>query len=444
MGFQILIVEDDQLLASYLSNIVGKYHRPFVAHTLENAQNILKNIKPDLVFTDLNLSDEHSYEGLEVVSLCKEMAIPSVVLTSHGENEIIREAFVRGCSHYLVKDEFEDEVERIIKTTLGDPSEKFLKDHLKTISTEFHTQVKHLLERSANRELPLLLTGETGVGKTHLASLIHKYNDPSAPFIAKNLTELSSTVIESELFGHKKGAFTGATEDRKGWIEMAQGGTLFLDEIGALPLSIQQKLLKVIEEKSLTPVGASSPIDVDFRLITATCEDLEKKIENGEFRVDFYFRIKGIEMTIPPLRERIGDIDSILSEFNLNQSRKIFLTDEAMTVLREHSWPGNFRELHTVAKNIYSGSKSMIDVPDITPLLYSKPKESTEQDYLSPKISSDILDQGLPEAIKKIESEIFKKIVALHGMKPNKICETLKISKSVFYRLQSQWEATHG
>lgn len=445
MGFQILIIEDDQLLASYLADIVSSYHRPFIAHSLEKAQETLKNIKPDLVFTDLNLSPDIAYEGLQVVELCKDMDIPSVVLTSHAEDEVIREAFIKGCSHYVVKDEFEEEVEKIIKMTLGDPSEKFLNQNLKTSSEDFHTQVKHMLERSSNRDLPILLTGETGVGKTHLAQLIHRYHNETAPFVAKNLTELSSTVIESELFGHKKGAFTGALEDRKGLIEMAAGGTLFLDEIGALPLALQQKLLKVIEEKSFTPVGSNKEMKVDFRLITATCENLQEKIANGEFRVDFYFRIKGIEMTIPTLSQRIEDIDMVIKEFNQNQSRKVFLTDDALTTLKEHSWPGNFRELYGVLKSIYSGPKSMIDADEIGRFLCAPNKNEKDlSEYLTPKISSDILAHGLPEAIKKIEAEMFKKIVSLNGMKPNKICETLQISKSVFYRLQSQWESTHG
>ncbi len=446
MAFQILILEDDKLLADYLSSIVAKYHRPFVCYDLESAKKALKNVNPDLVFTDLNLSKEKSFEGLDMVSACKEMNIPSIVLTSHGEEEVIQQAFERGCSHYLVKDEFEAEVERIIKTTLGDASEKFINDNLQTTSLEFKSQVKYLMERSQNRELPILLTGETGVGKTHLAKLIHDFNQEEAPFITKNLSELSDNVVESELFGHKKGAFTGALEDRKGWIEQAHGGTLFLDEIGSLSPNVQRKLLKVIEEKTLTPVGSTKPITVDFRLITATCEDLQEKIENAEFRIDFYFRIKGIEVNIPALRRRIEDIDLALRSINSVQKRKLFFTPQAISLLKDHTWPGNFRELHSLVKTLQSGNESMITPEQIQTLL--TPETSSQKMYqeelLTPKINNDILTHGLPEAIKKLENEAFKKIVALHGMKPNKICDRLKISKSVFYRLQSQLESIHG
>jgi len=446
MAFQILILEDDKLLADYLSSIVAKFHRPFVCYDLESAKKALKNVNPDLVFTDLNLSKERSFEGLDMVSACKEMNIPSIVLTSHGEEEVIQQAFERGCSHYLVKDEFEAEVERIIKTTLGEPSENFLKENLHTTSKEFKSQAKSLLERSHNRELPILLTGETGVGKTHLAKLIHDYNQANAPFITKNLSELSDNVVESELFGHKKGAFTGALEDRKGWIEQADGGTLFLDEIGSLSPKVQQKLLKVIEEKTLTPVGSTKAIRVNFRLITATCEDLQEKIENGEFRIDFYFRIKGIDVNIPPLRQRVDDIDQALKSINSIQKRKLFFTLEAIALLKDHSWPGNFRELHSLVKTLQSGNESLITPEQIQTLLTpaKSSKEINQEELLTPKINNDILTHGLPEAIKKLENEAFKKIVALHGMKPNKICDRLKISKSVFYRLQSQLEAIHG
>ena len=413
MGFQILIIEDDQLLAKYLKDIVSKHHRTFVCHDLESAKNAISNINPDLVFTDLNLSNDVPLEGLSIVKICKSQNIPSVVLTSHGEDEVIREAFIRGCSHYLVKDEFENEVERIIKNTLGDPSEKYISDHLKTNSSEFKSQVKFLLERSSNRSLPLLLTGETGVGKTHLAQLIHKYEDSKKPFISKNLTELSETVVESELFGHKKGAFTGATEDRKGWIEQANGGTLFLDEIGALSLNTQQKLLKVLEEKKITPVGSTETINVDFRLITATCENLQEKIENGEFRVDFYFRIKGAELTIPPLRRRIEDLESFISEENKKQKRKIFFTDDAIKGLKEYSWPGNFRELKSILNSIYSGNESLIGMDQVRPLLRIGKTEVENQELLTPKLNNDILTNGLPDAIKRLETEVFKNLVVL-------------------------------
>jgi DNA-binding NtrC family response regulator len=447
VGFQILIIEDDPLLAKYLSEIVSHHHRCFVAHDLQSAQKALETITPDLVFTDLNLSSHSQLEGLEVVSLCKSKNIPAIILTSHGEDKIISEAFMRGCSHYILKDEFETEVEMLIKKMLGAPSENFLKQNFITASSAFKAQIQFILDRS-NDQIPLLFTGETGVGKTHLAQIIHNFNDENRPFIAKNLSELSQQVIESELFGHKKGSFTGAHEDRKGWIEQANGGTLFLDEIGALSLNTQQKLLKVIEEKMITPVGSSEPIKVDFRLMTATCENLQEKIENGEFRIDFYFRIKGLETHIPPLRQRPEDIDYFIKEVNRDKKKKIFLTDEAVTLLKNYPWPGNIRELRSTLNSLHSASSSLITENELLPLM--KPLKETQSSaeesdlLLTPKVNSDILTHGLSEALKKIETEAFHKLVQLYGMKPNKICDTLKISKSVFYRLQSQWETIYG
>ncbi len=444
MGFQILIIEDDKLLAKYLAGIISNQHRTFICHDFESATKAIKNISPDLVFTDLNLSNEIPLEGLKIVERCKTLEIPSVVLTSHGEEEVIREAFIKGCSHYLVKDEFESEVERIIRNTLGDPSEKYINEHVNTSSASFKSQIKFMLERSNNRDLPLLITGETGVGKTHIAKIIHQYANQDRPFIAKSLTELSDTVIESELFGHKKGAFTGATEDRKGWIELASGGTLFLDEIGTLSLSLQQKLLKVLEEKTITPVGSTEEIRVDFRLMSATCENLQEKIENGEFRVDFYFRIKGAELEIPSLRDRKEDIELFIKEMIHQQRRKIFFEDGALNALKNHTWSGNFRELKSLLQAVYSGNQSLITESQIRELIHPSQKPHVSSTLLTPKLNSDILENGLPEAIKKLEFEVFKKIVDMYGMKPNKICEALKISKSVFYRLQTQWEIMNG
>ena len=445
MGFQILIVEDDQLIGAYLKEIVSKHHRAFLCRDLQSAKKAISQTRFDLVFTDLNLiPTEESLEGLEVIKYCKEFNIPSVVLTSHGEEAVIQQAFKNGCSHYLVKDEFESELERIIRNTLGDPIEKYIDRYLNTTCSHYRALLKSVLERSQYSNTPILLTGETGVGKTHLAKVIHSFTDQAGPFVSKNLSELSDHVIESELFGHKKGAFTGALEDKKGWIEKANGGTLFLDEIGSLSPKAQVKLLKVLEEKIITPVGSTEEIKVDFKLITATCDDLQSKIQNGEFRVDFYFRIKGIEMPIPALKDRINDLDKVILDYNGNQTRKLFFTEKALNTLKSYDWPGNFRELQSLLTSLSSQRESLITEDIIKKLTQPKNSDDHSNSFLTPKLSNDILTHGLPEAVRRLEFEAFKKVVSLYGMKPNKICDALKISKSVFYRLQAQLEPNHG
>ena len=212
--------------------------------------------------------------------------------------------------------------------------------------------MKNLIAMVSQTDSTALILGETGTGKDIVAQAIHKCSNKKGPFITVNCAAIPSELLESELFGHEKGSFTGADKQRKGRFEQSSGGSLFLDEIGDMPLPLQAKLLRAIENKSIQRVGGSQDIKIDLRLICATHRDLEKKVENGEFRADLFFRINVLPINVPSLAERRTDIpslqNSLLKKLNINEPDKPIFTPDAITALCKHNWPGNVRELKNV------------------------------------------------------------------------------------------------
>lgn len=302
-------------------------------------------------------------------------------------------------------------------------------DTFHTSSLEFYHSLKEALINHSE-EVPLLLLGESGVGKTHLARKIHQFFAPEKPYISKNLCELSPQLIESELFGHVKGSFTGAHQDKEGLLSQINGGTLFLDEIGALPIEIQKKLLKVMEEGVYTPVGSTRERRVSFRLISATCDDLVELKKNGKFREDFYFRIAAEVLHIPPLRRRKNDIRFLLKEFQKGFSRQLYITPEALNQLVDYEWRGNVRELYYAYCKLQRGKDSIIRE-------FRGPNKNLKPTHLD-EISMELDDSGLPGLLTKLESHYFSEAMERHSHRPNRVCSELKISKSVFYRLQER------
>jgi DNA-binding NtrC family response regulator len=228
--------------------------------------------------------------------------------------------------------------------------------HSEVVVTEGAMErLKHLVERIATGTLTVLILGETGVGKEVMAETVHRLSPRAkAPFLRLNCAALSESLLESELFGHEKGAFTGAVQAKSGLLESAQGGTVFIDEVGELPLSLQVKLLRVIEERQVLPVGALRTRKIDVRFVAATNRDLEAEIRRGAFRQDLYFRLNGVALVIPPLRERVGEIEGLAKAFipaaakEAGRKHEPVLTREALRLLQRYSWPGNIRELRNV------------------------------------------------------------------------------------------------
>jgi DNA-binding NtrC family response regulator len=363
---KILIVDDEKDILRALEFILSREgYSVSTATSGEEAIELLKKDEYDLVLTDLRME---GMDGLEVLQRTLQMR-PStlvIIMTAYATVESAVTAMKMGASDYIVKPFINEDVKMRIKRLLD--HKRLLQENIalkqqlsqripRRVFLGNSNQIQELLtllEQVIPTKTNVLILGESGTGKGLIAELIH-YNSPrkDKPFISINCSAIPDTLLESELFGYKKGAFTGAVSDKKGLITMADGGTLFLDEIGDMPMSLQAKLLKVIETGEIMPLGDTVKRLVDVRIIAATNADLEKKVKEGSFREDLYYRLSVIEIRIPPLRERREDIPVLVDYFikSISEENKKDIKgidDDAMTMLIGYDWPGNVRELKNV------------------------------------------------------------------------------------------------
>jgi len=446
---KILIVEDDAFFRQSLSLELKKYGQVFQVDNLEDAKKALLMAKPNIALIDLNLTEnKNQFEGLDVVSLCHEYGITPVVMTSHDSPEVIQSAFERGCAHYFAKSDVQDNLDlhlgRLLKSFDQDSFDSLIKDKFITTDRYLLSQLQQIKNLSLVEDTRLLITGATGVGKTLAAKLAHELWNPSAPFVHLNLSELPENLIESELFGHTKGRFTGAISDKVGLMDKADGGALFLDEIGTISLQLQKKLLRAIEDKTFTPVGATEPQKSNFRLISATCDDLAGQIECGEFRVDFYFRIKGIEVNLTSLKSRRQDILPLINFFIQKSAKKIAFSSEAQDLLKQYDWPGNVREIEGFIKEVLAGASGLIQAKDLPRRVLGNntpTQNPIDSGLVTQKMRSFIKEHGLPSLIKAIEDEAFAEAWDQASGKVNEITRELQLSKSMYYRIHNDWKS---
>lgn len=358
------------------------------------------------------------------------VACQSTVITDH--EDLVEELFELGASHVFLAPNYWPEFQALIGPP---PIEDFLKDRfflgVNSQNTSLRKDLDVALRSITSGSIPILIRGESGTGKTRLAREIHQFSNPKGPFVAKNLSEISENLLESEIFGHVKGSFTGALSDKKGLLEIVNGGTLFLDEIATLGPELQAKLLKVIEEKEFSPVGSNKIIKVQFQLISATCEDIEELIKKNRIRQDFYNRICGHNLNMPSLRECPEDIPCLLKSLQKGSSRRLHFTVEAMEEIRSYPWPGNIRELKNWLTKIRCEGQSVIRKGPKGPHK-SSPKAIKVSSWGGFSLNGD---EGLPGLVQRIEDHYFDLSYQRNRGRPNKICEDLRISKSVFYRL---------
>lgn len=365
-NFSILIVDDEDTQRNVLKGYLEKKgYRIFSAASGTEGIKAIKDNLIDIVLSDYKMPDKTGIEVLEEVKKINP-EISFVIITAYGTIENAVNAMNLGAFDYLSKpinlDELDLLIARIIENKNLKSENEFLKKQLfekyKLSSFISHSQrmeeVLSVAVRAAESKATILITGENGTGKEVLAKSIH-YISPRKdnPFIAVNIPALPETLLESELFGHEKGAFTGADKMKKGRFELADKGTIFLDEIGDIPLSIQVKLLRVLQEHQIERVGGTESIDIDVRIIAATNHNLENKIKDGSFREDLFYRLNIVGIHIPPLRERKEDIlplvDFFIHRYSMENSRSdIEMSKEAMDVLLKYNYPGNVRELENI------------------------------------------------------------------------------------------------
>ncbi|MCB1215240.1 MAG: sigma-54-dependent Fis family transcriptional regulator [Deltaproteobacteria bacterium] len=363
--YSILIVDDDLVFRQSLSVGLKKYgFQVLQAATGQEGLISLSQNKVDCVLLDLGLPDE---SGLDLVVKIKTQYpyLPVIMVSASGETGDIVEAMKLGASDYLKKPINYNELNEKLKTQLEFVKFKQTEAELESPSDPLKKllgtsiQCKLLVQeisKIANSDATVLLRGESGTGKSMVAEIIHQHSQrKNGPFVPLNCTAIPETLLESELFGHVKGAFTGAHRDRMGRFKSADGGTIFLDEIGEISTEIQVKLLRLLQGKEFEPVGSLKTIKVDVRIITATNRNLEQAIQEGKFREDLFYRLNVLPVFVPPLRERQEDISILAEHFIKNYSKSLGknfnpISNELKNFLMQYSWPGNIRELQNVAE----------------------------------------------------------------------------------------------
>lgn len=441
-GEKILIVDDEKSMCQYLSIMLKK--EGYVVKTASNGSKAVKEVSDsnyDAVITDIRME---GMDGIEVLTAVKEIdpSLPVIIMTAYASQKTAIEALNNGAFHYLVKRAAKnDQIKMVIRNALDvhrvKSENKLLKRQLKNKDdfkeiigkSEEIRKVFTLVDKVADTDSTILVCGESGTGKELIARAIHyRSMRASSPFVSINCGALPENLLESELFGHVKGSFTGAIRDKDGLFKVASGGTFFLDEVGETSPAIQVKLLRVLQEREIIPVGGTSPIKVNARLIAATNADLERAVQEDNFRADLYYRLNVIPIVIPPLRQRRDDIPLLVEHFlekiSLKTGAKKNITKEAMNLLVDYEFPGNVRELENIIERaVILQEGEQIDVEDL-------PEKVRSRTCSRRSLSLDKAQMTLEE----LEKEYLISVLEETNWQKKKASSILGINASTLYR----------
>ncbi len=444
-GVPLLVVDDEQSVRDSLERVLEKEgFQVFTAESGRQAREILQKEPIALVLTDLRMPE---ISGLDLLRQVKKQYPDTevILITGHGTIEKAVEAMKEGAYDFITKPFKRAEILRAVNKALEKQSlareNRLLKEQLKSSfenkiqfigkSKQAH-EIMQLVDRVAPLPSTVLITGESGTGKEIIARMIHMKSPRAGKrFVAVNCGAISENLIESELFGHVKGAFTGAIRDKEGLFKIASGGTLFLDEISTIPINLQVKLLRALEEHEIMPVGSTRTIPVDVRIIAASNRDLLKEVEEGRFREDLYYRLNVIGINIPPLRERREDIpllvDYFIQKFNRELNKNVRgVSHQVMQMFLTYQWKGNVREL----ENAIERAMILCDGDQILP-------EHMPQNFANLEVQP-MVKSGLKEAVMAFEkSQILKTLEIVDGDK-KAAAKLLGLSISSLYRKMSE------
>lgn len=434
MNGRILIVEDDRSFGLMLQKW---FERNGFSATLCSgmvaAQEALSQSGPfQIVLSDLRLPDG---DGIMLLSWLNEkrLSVPVIIMTGYGEVQTAVSAIKLGAFDFLEKPinpdiltkkieaAFEAKQENLAPLEKPRPERKYYKETRVFVEGQspLSLQMYTHIDLVAPTQMAVMIVGESGTGKEHVARLIHtRSNRSSGPFIAVDCGSLSIELAPSELFGHKKGSFTSAIEDKTGFFREAHGGTLFLDEVGNLPYGVQMQLLRTLQEKRVRPVGTSTDLDVDVRIITATNENLEKAIEEGNFREDLYHRLNEFMIRVPSLRECVEDIPSYAGHFREEANRELgrevaVISHDALAVLKNYHWPGNLRELRNVIRRAVLFTRGDIITADSLPLLTTRKEESFPKMDISLSVEPEEEKERILRALEQVKGNKTKAAILL-------------------------------
>jgi DNA-binding NtrC family response regulator len=415
------------------------------AATTEEALDLLEQYPVDIVISDLRVP---ALGGIELLKLVRERYPETavIVLTQYGTIENAIEATRLGATDYVTKpfniSDLRGKIDRIVRLLDVAQENRVLREQLRTrpgfadligVSPKMQ-RVYRLIEKVSQHTYPVLILGESGTGKELVARSIHFLGPrQNRPFVPVDCSALAPTLIESELFGHVKGAFTGATHSKQGLMESADAGTLFLDEIGDLPVDLQAKLLRAIQEKEVRPVGSTDRVSISTRIIAATNRDLESAVREGKFRQDLFFRLNVVQIKLPPLRERKSDIPLLVNHFleklQPSDRRPRAISEDAMARLLSYDWPGNVRELENVIeRGLALGSGPVLQVADLpTTLHYGTAERISQSDGVVP--------------LEELERRAILRALRETGGDKLAAARLLGIGKTTLYRKLKEYEA---
>jgi len=440
---QILIVDDEVEHAEVMAEALRRPgHVCTIVHNVPAAEEEIRHGRFDVIITDLVMESEHA--GLKVLELARSAQpdAATIMVTAHGDVPTAKAALQGGAYDFIEKpldlDVFRNLVNRAAETVMLRQQNSSLRGRLDGAfgfegiigESAAIRQVVATIRQVAPANIPVLILGESGTGKELVAAAIHKHSRRSSKrYVTFNAAGQSETLLEDQLFGHVRGAYTGADRDREGVFEYADGGSLFLDEIGDMPMTMQAKLLRVLETGEVVRLGANESAKTDVRFVSATNRDLRKAISEGRFREDLYFRIKGAQITIPPLRERREDVPRLVQHFLGRFAAELErtaprVTEAAMMRLVAYAWPGNVRELlNVVQRLVVTATGETIDVRDIPDEVRS---DDTEE---SPGLGS-LAGIGLD----RLEKEAMRQTLAMTGGNREQAAKLLGVGERTLYR----------
>jgi len=438
MGTAVLVVDDEETARTYCADVLSELG--FEAQGAESAKQALEMLESgqfDIVLADVRMP---GMSGLDLLKTIQETYpdIDVVMMTGYGTVASAVQAMKQGAYDYLTKplkvEDLQHVFQRLVEKQALAAENRLLREQVKTrqgfanlIGTSPKMQkVYRLILKVAPKRHPVLIVGESGTGKELVARAIHTYSPwHMKPFVPVDCGALTPTLIESELFGHVRGAFTGATQSRVGLLAAAQGGTVFLDEVAELPVDLQAKMLRALQEREIKPIGSNERTRLDARVIAATNQDLQTAVRRGDFRKELYFRLDVVSIKIPPLRERKSDIPALvhyfLERYGGGESRVAGISYEAMTRLMSYDWPGNVREVENcVQRALALGSGSVIQMKDLPSNLLHYVKDGTQDQETA--------------TLKQLERRaILQALEATHGDRL-RAAKQLGIGKTTIYR----------
>ncbi len=466
---KVLIIDDGIDITNYCHQFISN---GFEYDHIKSGVNLSRKLKKkdynlillDKSFTKIDKSEllgpvkDADNEGLRILTAIKKLDnnIPVIMVTAHADYDSMSSALHLGAFDYVEWDALQKDylflklkMERAVEWEKSARKELVEKYNQWGLIGKSQVMVKlfQQVETALNSDSTLLLQGETGTGKDLVAKIIHLHSERSEnPFVSVNCAAIPSTLLEVELFGHEKGVYTDAKERRAGKFEIANGGTIFLNEIGELPPNLQAKLLKVIEEKRVDPLGASKPIDVDVRIISATNRDMEGTIQKGEFRSDLYYRLKVLEIELPSLRERMEDLTLLVNHFITQKSELggkeiVGITREALSYLNQKEWEGNIREMENLIESAVKRADRLITLKDLL-----ESKTATEKASFSPHgiCSKENPAEDCP-VFKDADMNHIEKVAIMNALKLNQglvepASKALGISKATMYNKINQYD----